>query len=230
MIYLLKLIVFTVSTLLVCAINDIISIKIERRIGIAKKPLLLFTRHLPGYINFIPHIALLFVAIIFSSQNMSLSPEYIILPLILIFITKLLLTKDDKDNLYFEIICLASILICILPVLLQYRTPSWLSLAVALISAKIFNKNTAEPLPLNMARNLALNFYLFYIWFPFINFYTCIVIATSMIVIQNILYTLIPKFNQIKNAKLIFIWSFLLSLTVFTVTSIVEAFLSGAYY
>ena len=76
MILLLKLLLFTIATLIACAINDMISIKIERRIGIAKKPLLLFTRHLPGYFNFSPHIAILFIAITFSSQNMAHSPEY----------------------------------------------------------------------------------------------------------------------------------------------------------
>ena len=230
MIYLLKLIIFTVSTLVACAINDVISIKIERRIGIAKRPILLFARHLPGYLNFIPYIAILFIAVLFSSQKMSTSPEYIIFPLILIFITKLSFIKNSKQNIYFETICIAAILLCILPVLLQYRTPSWLSLVLALISAKIFNQNMSEPLPLNMARNLTINFYLLCVWFPFINFYQCTILAIVTMYVQSITYTLIPKFNQIKNSKLAFMWTFLLSLLIFILTSILDVFLSGVYY
>ena len=228
--YLLKFIAFTVATLVACAIKDIISIKTERRIGIAKRPFLLFTRHLPGYLNFAPHIAILFIAVVFSSQNMNTSPEYIILPLILIFITKLLFIKSNQESLYIETVCIASILICTLPVLLQYNTPSWLSLAAALISAKIFNKNASEPSPLNTARNLTLNFYIFCVWFPFVNFYLCILIAVVTMYIQSVIYTLVPKFNQTKNSKLVFIWSFLLSLSVFLITCIFETFVSGVYY
>ena len=228
--YLLKLIVFTVATLIACVMNDVINIKIERRIGIAKKPFLLFIRYLPGYLNFIPHIAILFVAVMFASQNMSSSFEYILLPLILIFITKVLFTKSNAHDIYLEAICTASIIICVLPVLLQYSTPSWLCLVTALISIKIFNKNTSEPLPLNMARNLALNLYVFYVWFHSINFYLCIIMAIVILYIQSILYTLVPRFNQTKSSKLVFVWSFLISLCAFLVTSILETFLSGVSY
>jgi hypothetical protein len=230
MIYLLKFIIFTASTLLACAISDIINIKTERRIGIAKKPFLLLTRHLPGYLNFTFHILALFATVIFSSQDMKTSSEYILLPLVLIFITKLFFTNSDKENRYFETICLATILICILPVLLQYKVNSWLSLTIALLCVKIFNKSSSEPLALNMARNLTLNFYLFCVWLPFINFYQGIVLAIVTLYIQNILYTLMPKFNQTKNSKLVFVFSFLASLLVFIATSVINAFLSGVVY
>lgn len=228
--YAIKLFVFTVATLMACAINDVIKIKIERRIGIAKRPFLLFIRHLPGYLNFVPHVALLFIAAAFCNESMHNSYEYITIPLILIFITKLLFIKKDKDSLYIETTSIVAILICLLPVLLQYNTPSWLSLVAALIAVKIFNKSTSEPLPLNMVRNLTFNFYLFYVWFPSINFYLCVVLALVTIYLQSILFTLIPKFNQIKNSKLIFIWSLLLSLCIFLITSIIETFLTGVYY
>jgi len=228
--YLLKLIVFTIATLVACTINDIIKIKTERRIGIAKRPFILFTRHLLGYLNFMLHIAILFIAIIFASQDMKLSSEYIMLPLVLIFVTKLLFAKNNKERLYLEGISIAAILICLLPVLLRYITPSWFSLIMALVSVKILNREENEPLPLNMARNLALNFYIFYVWFPLSNFYVCIIMAVLVIYAQNILYTFIPKFNQIKNSKLVLAWAFLTSLCIFVITSVVEVLLSGGYH
>jgi len=225
--YLLKLIVFTAATLSACMISDIIKIKTERRIGIAKKPLLLFTRYLPGYLNFSPHIAILFIIVIFSSQNMSSSFEYIILPLILAFITKILFIKTEKESIYIEIISIAAILICLLPILLHYNVPSWLCFVAALISVKTFNNSASEILPLNMARNLTLNIYILYIWIPSINFYLCVIAAVIIIYLQNVLSALVPKFNQTKNSKLVFIWTFLISISAFIITSFFKVFLSG---
>jgi hypothetical protein len=99
-----------------------------------------------------------------------------------------------------------------------------------LITVKTFNKSKSESLPLNMARNLAFNIYIFYVWFPFMNFYLCIILALATIYLQSILFTLVPKFNQTKTSKLVFIWSFLLSLCVFLITTLLETFLSGVYY
>jgi hypothetical protein len=219
--YILNFILFTIASLLACAINDIINIKIERRIGITKKPWTLLVRHTPGYFKLTPLTIILFIASIFSSQNMSENIEYTLLPIILIFATKLLSTERNKNDIYFETIGLAAIFISMLPILLNYQTTSWLTLISAIISIKIFNKNTQEPLPLNSARLLALNCYVLSAYFPHINFIISILLSVVLIYIQNIVYVLIPKFNDIKNMRLAFRWAFLCSMTAFIINSVI---------
>jgi hypothetical protein len=223
--YILNFILFTIATLLACAINNIINIKIERRIGIAKKPWVLLVRHTPGYFKFTPLIIILFIASIFSSQNMRGNVEYTLLPLILIFITKLLSSDRNKNYIYFEVIGLAAIFISILPILLTYHTTSWLTLISAIISVKIFNKNALEPLPLNSARLLAFNCYVLCAYFPQINFTISIILSIVLICIQDIIYILIPKFNDTKNMRLAFKWAFLCSMAAFILNSIVIMFI-----
>jgi len=227
MIYLLNFIIFSLATLLICSVNDITNIKTERRIGIAKKPWILLVRHVPGYFNFIPHVLILFIATTFACYNMSLSREHILVPLILIFVTKLFSPKRRMEDIYFETVAIAAIIISMLPVLLDYRTISWLSFIPAAICVKIFNRNLEEPLPLNSARELALNCYILSAFFPQINFNIYILLAMLLTYIQNTICLLVPKFNNTKNMRIAFAWTLLMSLLIFILGSVLAIYTGG---
>jgi hypothetical protein len=215
----------TIATMLTCAINDLMHIKIERRIGLVKRPWTLLTRYLPGYFNFIPLVLILLVASIFSCNNMSSSREYILLPLLLIFITKLFSSKRKKEDAYFEIISTAAILISLLPLLLGSHSLGWLSFIASAISVKIFNRNTEEPLPLNAVRNLALNCYIIAAYFPNIDFNLSMLLSVVLIYIQDTMYLLIPKFNETRNMRMTFTWTFLFSLLTSILNGVVTIFI-----
>jgi len=225
--YVMDLIVLTIATMLTCAINDMMYIKIERRIGLMKRPWTLLVRHIPGYFNFIPLVLILLVASIFSCKYMWRSNEYILIPLLFIFITKLFSPKRERKDTYFEIISMAAILVSLLPLLLGYHSLGWLSFIASLVSVKIFNRNTEEPLPLNSARNLALNCYIIAAYFPHINFNLSILLSIALVYIQDTICILIPKFNGTRNMRMAFTWSFLFSLLTFIVNGIVTIFIGG---
>ena len=219
--YVINFTIFTIATMLTCAINDIMQIKIERRIGLAKKPLVLLVRHLPGYFNNTILVLILFIAAALSCNKISVSNGYVLIPLFLIFITKVVSPKKESGNIYFETISIAAILISITPTLLGDNSLPWLSLIASAISVKIFNKNSTEPLPLNCARNIALNCYIFAIYLPNMDFNITVFMSVILAFVQDTIYILVPKFNESKNMRMAFGLSLLFSLFTFMLSTIV---------
>ena len=225
--YLFNFIIFTAATLFACVINDIIKIKTERRLGIAKIPWLMFIRYTPGYFNSIVHMIILFTALMFSYEVMNTSREYILIPLMFIFITKLFLTKRQPNTIYFEAVGMAAIIVCTVPSLLGYHALALLSFISASIAVKVFNKNPEESLPLNAARNITLNSYIILVIFPSTSFAFCIFFAVVLDCIQKIVNVLIPKFNEIRNMRRVFRWSMMLALSVLIINAVVTIMFRG---
>ena len=205
----------------VALLKIFLNIKIERRLGIAKRPWFIFIRYLPGYFNFIHLILILFVASILACKTFS-SQEYIFIPLILIFITKLLNTNKKPKHIFLDAIGTISIFVSILPVLFTDHHLGWLSFLSGLVSIKILCLDPEEPFPLSSARNLALNCYLTSIYIPNMNFGIYVMVAIVLLYVQSIIFTIVPRFNETKNMRIAFRWAFLFSLITLLLNSIMD--------
>ena len=223
--YLMNFVIFTTAVMLICTINDLMQIKVQRRIGLAKRPWRLLIRHLPGYFNSILTVLILFISVIFSCDKMSNSKEYVLIPLLLIFITKVISPKKGTTDIYFEAISVAAILISLMPHLLNNNTLPWVSFVASAISVKIFNKNTHEQLPLSRARNIALNCYIFAVYLPNTDLNITIFLSVLLAFVQDTIYILVPKFNETSNMRMAFILSLSSSLFAFILNSIVAIFI-----
>lgn len=212
--------VFASSSLL-----NIANIRMERRVGSRSDFIKLFFNILPTYMKNLVIIIILFTITKTLYLEIINNKIFIFIPLIIFFISKTELRSQKYTDFVTRTACLSCIVICVLTArtfnissfqIVEYNPFRIIALITAFIAVYLFNKDKLEPSSLNIARNLALNMYVLYVFFPTIPFIYSTIASFGILYVQFIVDKLTPSLNLFQTMRNSLIFLITISLLGFT--------------
>lgn len=205
--------IFIITIIFIATFNDLLKIKTEKRLGIRKKPFLMFIRYSPAILNSLPSIIILYCACIANVFFINNNKEFILMPLLVIVLNKMSSQRKNKDNVYFDLIGISCIILATLPALFYDYYIYIIPIISGLLASYIFNINEEEPNITNLARTIALNFLIISTYIIDTTTTTLFFIVLLATCFQKFILLFIPAFNEIRTKKLVFSWTLVISFT-----------------
>ena len=204
---------FMIFSFFVFASNSLLSIaniRMERRVGSRSDFIKLFFNIIPTYMKNLVIIIILYSLIKTLYLDVINNKIFIFIPLLVFFISKTELLSQKYTDFVTRATCLSCLTICVLTArtfdasnlqILEHNPFYIIALITAFIAVYLFNKDKLEPTSVNIARNLALNMYVLYVFFPSIPFIYSTIISFGTLYVQFIIDKLTPRLNLFQTMR-----------------------------
>ena len=209
MMILVHFLIFTILIFISDSAMNFSVARIERRIGLSSNFFRMFFNITPSYIRKLVLIFIVFMAVEFTYLNIVDNKYFVILPLLIIFLTTVRVESEYYTHGITSAACFLSIIICVLTAKssgltgkLMLNSPFlFISFIIAIFAISIFDKNRKTVEAINIAINLALNLYVISAFLPELSYIYSAILSFGLLYLQFLLHQVYPKFNLFQTMR-----------------------------